>query len=75
MSKENNARTKRDVILEWGVWAQKNLAPGQQPDGHHAMLFFQYLQTERTRLLPPGSGDHPWQTVHGWLLSEQKVKD
>ena len=39
------------------------------------MLFFRYLQSERSDLLDFKSrGVDKWQIVHGWLLSSGRVK-
>jgi len=64
---------KRAALREWDAWALVH-AKGVRHDGHHAMLFFQYLQRERSDLLPAGNGDK-WQTVHGWLLQDGKVSN
>jgi hypothetical protein len=65
--------TERWVVLrEYDSWARKNpdLANKRDP-----MLFFSYLQSERSDLLDFKSrGVDKWQIVHGWLLSSGRVK-
>jgi hypothetical protein len=42
---------------------------------HWLILFFNYLQSERSELLDFKSrGADKWQIVHGWLLSSGRVK-
>ena len=53
-------------------WARKNPDLANKGD---PMLFFRYLQSERSDLLDFKSrGVDKWQIVHGWLLSSGRVK-
>ena len=53
-------------------WARKNPDLANKGD---PILFFSYLQSERSELLDFKSrGVDKWQTVHGWLLSSGRVK-
>ena len=60
-------QTERWVVLrEYEWWAKKNpdLANKRDP-----MLFFRYLQSERSDLLDFKSrGVDKWRIVHGWLF-------
>jgi hypothetical protein len=70
MAKERYEAERRAVIREYDSWAKKNpdLAKGDP------ILFFQYLQAERSDLLDFKSrGVDKWQMVHGWLASRPRL--
>jgi hypothetical protein len=52
---------------EWDNWAALH------PDD--LMLFFTHSQEKKPELLKLRSTGDKWQTVHGWLLREGRVKD
>ena len=54
------------------LWARKNPDLANKGD---PILFFSYLQSERSDLLDFKSRSvDKWQRVHGWLLSSGRVK-
>jgi hypothetical protein len=60
------------VLREYDSWARKNPDLANKGD---PILFFNYLQSERSDLLDFKSrGVDKWQIVHGWLLSSGRVK-
>ncbi len=65
--------TKRTVMHEWENWAA--LHPDDLNSPNAGMFFFTYLQEKRPALLNFRSSGDKWQTVHGWLLREGRVKD
>jgi hypothetical protein len=65
--------TKRAVIHEWDNWAA--LHPDDLNSPSAGMFFFTHLQKEKPELLSFRSSGDKWQTVHGWLLREARVKD
>jgi hypothetical protein len=75
MAKNEDTDAKRAIIREWDEWS-KSHASASPASGTEAQLFFSYLQRERPSLLEFRSGEQDkWQTVHGWLLRERRVKD
>ncbi len=58
---------------EWENWAA--LHPDDLNSPNAGMFFFTYLQEKRPALLNFRSSGGKWQTVHGWLLREGRVKD
>lgn len=68
---ERNAGARRAIVREWDSWAAKNIEDAKG----NPIIFFTYLQRERSDLLDFNSGGaDKWQIVHGWLLSERRVK-
>jgi hypothetical protein len=65
---------RRAVISEWDRWASRRLPTGYKSTGDDEMRFFGHMQKDCPHLLPDGARD-PWQTVHGWLLLERRVRD
>src|SRR5258707_14768918 len=66
---------QRSIIQEWDVWAASYLVPGVQTTGADGLLFFGHLQKHRPGLLNFRNRGDKWQTVHGWLLRANKVKN
>ncbi len=65
--------TKRDIIHEWDNWAA--LHPDDLNSPGAGMFFFTHLQKKKPELLNLRPSGDKWQTVHGWLLREGRVKD
>jgi hypothetical protein len=65
--------TKRAIIHEWDNWAA--LHPDDLKSHSAGMLFFSHLQEKKPELLNLRSPRDKWETVHGWLLQEGRVKD
>ena len=57
---------RRGILAEWPLWtaATKTL----NPSGIDALMFFSFLQKERSHLLMFKASGDKWQTVHSWLL-------
>lgn len=72
MAKNEDDPARVAILQEWDAWAQWHPREAKKAGG---MLFFTYLQKERSDLLIDfkASGDK-WQIVHSWLLRERKVK-
>lgn len=68
-------RAKNLIVLEWDRWALTHVHADSAGSGSDGLMFFGYLQRERPHLLAFSSKGDPWQTVHGWLLQERRVKD
>jgi hypothetical protein len=73
--KSEDTEFKRNVIREWNNWAGKHVPADRKATGDDAMIFFQYLQHERSELLGFKAKGDRWQIIHGWLLRERKVTD
>lgn len=65
--------TKRAIIHEWDNWAA--LHPDDLKNSSASMLFFTHLQEKKPELLNLRSPGDKWETVHGWLLREGRVKE
>jgi hypothetical protein len=74
MAKEKNADAKRAIIREWDAWSKSHPDDAKRTITA-GMSFFTYLQKEKPELLnfQSASADK-WQTIHGWLLRERRVK-
>lgn len=72
MAKERNAEARMAVIGEYDAWVRQNPKEAQVMNG---MLFFTYLQREKSELLRFRDSGDRWQTVHGWLLRAGRVKE
>ena len=72
MTKDEGNPAQQTVIEAWNPWALRHPIKATGSDG---MLFFDYLQEERSDLLLDfkSSGDK-WLTIHAWLLAARKVK-
>jgi hypothetical protein len=56
---------RRTLLREYDRWAKDHRDDASQSGG---VVFFTYLQKERTDLLDfHAVGDDKWATVHGWL--------
>ena len=69
---QEDSKARRAIIREWGNWARNN---PEDSKGAAAVLFFNYLQDDKPELLDFYSTGDKWQTVHGWLRREGRVKD
>ena len=65
--------TKRDIIHEWDNWAA--LHPDDLISASAGTFFFAHLQQKKPELLNLRPSGDKWQTVHGWLLREGRVRD
>jgi hypothetical protein len=65
---------RRAVISEWDRWASRRLPTGYKSTGDDEMRFFGHMQKDCPHLLPDDACD-PWQTLHGWLLLERRIRD
>jgi hypothetical protein len=74
LAKQHFDPARQAVIREWDRWASRRLPTGYKATDDDEMRFFRHIQNECPHLLPDGTDD-PWQTVHGWLLWERRVKD
>jgi hypothetical protein len=74
LTKTNDDSGRQAVVAEWDKWASKHLSTGYKTTGDDKMRFFSHMQKDCPHLLPAATDD-PWQTVHGWLLLERRVKD
>jgi hypothetical protein len=72
MAKRAKDEAKWAIIREWDDWAPKHPDDAKIMNG---MMFFTYLQKERPDLLEFKSSGDKWQDVHGWLLSDRRVKE
>jgi hypothetical protein len=66
--------SRQAVIREWDRWASKALPTGYKATGDIEMRFFAHVQENCRYLLPILPGD-PWQTMHGWLLLERRIRE
>jgi hypothetical protein len=64
------ADAKREIFREWDAWVIKH---PDAPSGD-GLFFFMYLQKEKPRLLDFRCPGYKWQSIHGWLLLNRKVK-
>jgi hypothetical protein len=61
------------LLREYDKWTKDHPDDGTKMGG---MVFFTYLQKERSDLLDfHAVGGDKWQTVHGWLRHTRRVKD
>jgi hypothetical protein len=63
---------KAAVIHEWENWAALNPDDLESPDV--CTYFFSHLQQKKVELLNFRS-ENKWQSVHDWLLQEDRVKN
>jgi hypothetical protein len=64
---------RRRLLREYDKWANAHPADATKSSG---VVFFTYLQKERTDLLDfHAIGGDKWATVHGWLYYTGRVKD
>jgi hypothetical protein len=72
MAKDEGSPARQAIIEAWNAWALRHPIKATGSDG---MLFFNYLQAERSDLLLDfkSSGDK-WRIIHAWLLAARKVK-
>jgi hypothetical protein len=64
---------RRTLLREYDKWANNHLT---MPPREAALVFFTYLQNERSDLLDfHAVGGDKWATVHGWLYYTGRVKD
>jgi hypothetical protein len=75
MAALTKSEAKASIIREWDKWAAKHVSPGQTASGNDGMIFYGYVRKEHPELLNFRESGDRWQTVHGWLLQEHKVKD
>jgi hypothetical protein len=61
---------RRAVLSEYDRWAKKHPNDARMMGG---LLFFRYLQGERSDLLDFRAVSNKWQIVHGWL--QDRLKD
>jgi hypothetical protein len=74
--RSEDSEARRLVIREWDHWVAENVPTDRKATGDDAMLFFNYLQTQRSELLDfKSNGQDRWQIIHGWLLRTGKVTD
>ncbi|MGB8577081.1 MAG: hypothetical protein WCD56_11005, partial [Pseudolabrys sp.] len=71
--RQEESEARRAIIREWDGWARNNLADSKSAAG--CVLFFNYLQKDKSELLDFHSSGDKWQMVHGWLRREGRVKD
>jgi hypothetical protein len=71
--RQEESEARRAIIREWDDWARNNPADSNSAAG--CMLFFVHLQQDKSELLDFHSTGDQWQTVHGWLRREGRVKD
>jgi hypothetical protein len=71
MANHEDTRAKWAVIKEWDAWVLKHGEEARIGDG---MFFFVYLQRECPDLLDFKYPGDKWQAVHGWLLSEGRIR-
>jgi hypothetical protein len=72
MAKQPYETERWAILREYDSWARKNPDLANKGD---PILFFSYLQSERSDLLDFKSRSvDKWQRVHGWLLSSGRVK-
>jgi hypothetical protein len=71
--RQEESEARRAIIREWDGWARNNLADSKCAAG--CVLFFNYLQNDKSELLDFHSSGDKWQMVHGWLRREGRVKD
>jgi hypothetical protein len=64
---------RRTLLREYDKWANDHPDDATKRGG---VVFFTYLQKERTDLLDfHAVGGDKWATVHGWLFYTGRVKD
>jgi hypothetical protein len=73
LAKKYDDPARQAVIKEWDSWASESLPTGYKATGDDETRFFGHMQKVCPHLLPDGTGD-PWQTMHGWLLLERRVR-
>jgi len=73
VTKEYGDSARQAVVGEWDRWASRYLSTGYMTTADDERRFFLHLQTDCPRLLPDRTD--PWQTVHGWLLLERRVRN
>ena len=66
---------KQLILREWSDWWSRNRGNKGPATGTDGLIFFGHIQSEKPHLLSFRAHDDPWQTVHGWLLSEKLVSD
>jgi hypothetical protein len=71
MATNEDNPAKWAIIKEWDAWVLKHGEEARIGDG---MFFFVYLQRECPDLLDFEYPGDKWQAVHGWLLSEGRVR-
>ena len=71
--RREDSEARRAIIREWDNWASNN--PADAKSAAAGMLFFLYLQNGKSELLDFHSTSDKWQTVHGWLRREGRVKN
>ena len=69
--KKEDTEAQRKIIKEWDNWARQHPDDAKVQNG---MLFFGYLQKERTELLEFKTFRDKWQVVHGWLRRTGRVE-
>ena len=69
---QEDSKARRAIIREWDNWVRNY---PEDSKGAAAVLFFNYLQDDKSELLDFYSTGDKWQTVHGWLRREGRVKD
>jgi hypothetical protein len=74
LAKKYQDPARQAVIREWDRWASKVLPTGYKATGDNEMRFFGHVQKNCPSLLPVGMAD-PWQTMHGWLLLERRIRE
>jgi hypothetical protein len=63
---------RRTLLREYDKWAKDRTDDAAMG----GMVFFRYLQTQRSELLDfHAVGGDKWATVHGWLYYTGRVKD
>ena len=70
--KQEDDAAKAAVIHEWDNWAALNPDDLTSPDV--CTYFLSHLQRKKVELLNFRS-EHKWQSIHDWLVQEDRVKD
>jgi hypothetical protein len=62
---------RRAILNEWNSWVKAEDV--KNPTGTDALLFYQFLVSERDHLLRFKASDDKWQVVYGWLRNAKLV--
>jgi hypothetical protein len=71
MLTKEDAKTR--ILSEWRSWCE-SVEDGRR-NARDGLLFFAFLQRERSHLLQFRDHGDKWQTIHGWLKNAGFVMD
>ena len=63
------------ILHEWEEWRAKNLKRGERASGIEALVFFEFVRSEKPHLLKFRHKGDKWQIIHAWLLRAKVVGD